>query len=168
MLGVRWISLDMNGAEDLPVAILVTRFHIPPNRPSELTGFFYFSGTVPTAKAERGLFVSDLLTGKCCQVVIKGRDTQIEELLRLAAVTSGWSFENRLGVDGCIRAAREHQLPFGFDNLEQPTGNGLPLEGPISFVEDEAEIARRLTEVRDELELTLSPDWSPRVAWASG
>jgi len=72
---------------------------------------------------------------------------------------------NKLGMDDCIRAAADAGLSFALDNLEEPTGNGLAIEAPVSLEEDETEIIRRLEQLRDELELTLAPGWSAEAAW---
>ncbi len=155
----------MAGAEDLPFALLATGFRLLRDIPSEISGFFYFSGAVPRDIVARKTFTWSLFKGECCQVVLRGSEAQVESLLRVAAVTSGWSSDNALGIDGCISAAREMNLPFCFDNLEEPSGRGLPIEGGFWLEESELEIAERLKFLRDELELTLASGWVPHATW---
>lgn len=90
------------------------------------------------------------------QFTPRGSAYQIENLLRVAAVSSGWSFDNRFGIAECIRVAKEGELPFSFDNVEEPSGRGLPIQGPLCLAQDENEIARRLEDLRDELELSVA------------
>jgi hypothetical protein len=157
----------MAGACHLPVAILTTGFDLRPDRASEIAGFFYFGGAVPKDVDARRLFQSDFLMGRSCQVFVRGTPPQVEELLRVAAVSSGWSLQNSLGIAECIRVSLEARMPFTLDNLEDATGRGLAIEGPISLVEDEGEIAHRLVHLADALELNLAPDWLPSDSWLS-
>ena len=97
-------------------------------------------------------------------LVLRGRPPQVEALLRVAAVSSGWSFTNALGIAACIQAANENCLPFGFDNLAEATGRAL-IEGEVYLAQDEMEVVRRLEALRDEIELSLAPDWQPERTW---
>jgi hypothetical protein len=155
----------MAGAQDLPIAVLVTQYSFPVASPAEIRGLFYLTGCVPEGIPARAQYVGDLFAGKCCQVVIRGTSDQVEELIRLATISSGWALENEASVDEGIALSKRMQLPIGLDSVERPTGRGLPLEGEVSFAEDEAEISRRLELLRDELELTLAADWQPRSRW---
>ncbi len=148
----------------IPLALLATGFDLR-GSDAEINGFLYFSGSVPDAGAARAQFTWHLLSGQCCQFVLRGRPPQVEALLRVAAVSSGWSFTNALGIAACIQAANENCLPFGFDNLEEATGNGLPIEGEVHLAQDKMEVARRLEALRDEIELSLAPDWQPERTW---
>ena len=154
----------MPGDLEIPFAILAIRFDLGSAADAEIFGFFYYQDHVPSPGEPRKLFTWDLLNGRCCQVTLRGSEAQIDALLRVAAVSSGWSFEDKTGIAECIRLAREQAVPFGFDNLEEPTGGGLPIEVPLRLRQDVDEITNRLENLGDELELTLHPDFLPQSA----
>jgi len=143
---------------DVPIGMLAAYARFSRDEQSEIFGFWYFQemGLPSTREAKRAFF-HDLMTGRCCQLSLKGSMDQILEIIE----ASGQGGGKMPPYSSLVDALKQHStISVTFDDLMEAKGTSLELNLFVRLTEPMESIVAKVKNRRDVVDLEIDSGWS--------
>ena len=143
---------------DVPIGMLAAYARFSRDEQSEIFGFWYFQemGLPSTREAKRAFF-HDLMTGRCCQLSLKGSMDQILEIIE----ASGQGGGKMPPYSSLVDALKQHStISVTFDDLMEAKGTSLELNLFVLLTDPMESIVAKVKNRRDVVDLEIDSGWS--------
>lgn len=150
----------------VPIGMLIASIKNVGNEALEIFGFWYYKEVgLPIKKDERKIFLSDLMSERCCQVRITGSNNQIEEIISFAYSAFNQDVKNEEAIQKEIVSIFNFlkstpDAAYIFDDLMEPKGTSLPANIIVMVNEDYSSLKKKIQAKPDVVNLKLDKDWS--------
>ena len=150
----RW---QLSDNHELTIGMLITYANFS-NDKSEIFGFWYFKEMgLPATRDDKRAFFHDLMTDRCCQLSLKGNQSQIRQLIEVMGeaahkLPSDYLLQEGISQYGSIRVT--------FDDLGEPQGTSLAVNLPVRVTDPFETVIQKVKNRGDVVELNLESDWN--------
>jgi len=143
---------------EVPIGMLAMYASFTRDNQSELFGFWYFQELDPPSTVkEKQSFFHDMMTGRCCQLSLKGSLDQIWDIIEV----SGQGKPFMPPYTGLQDTLKLHSpICVNFDDLAESQGTSLVLSIMPRVTESMETVVSKINNRRDVVELEIENGWN--------